>query len=70
MSMTFMPDGTLVATARGGKQRQGRWSIGADGKIHAEGAGPSGAAEAWVAGDTLTVSQDGESAAFHRAAAN
>ena len=70
MSMTFMPDGTMVATFMGGKQRQGHWSIGSDGKLHADATGSGGAADAWIAGDTLTVSQDGESAAFHRAAAN
>jgi uncharacterized membrane protein len=70
MSMTFMPDGTMVATFMGGKQRQGHWSVGSDGKLHADATGSGGAADAWIAGDTLTVSQDGESAAFHRAAAN
>ncbi len=70
MSMTFMPDGTMVATFMGGKQRQGHWSIGPDGKLHADATGSGGAADAWVAGDTLTVTHDGESAAFHRAAAN
>jgi hypothetical protein len=29
MSMTFMPDGTMVATFMGGQQRQGHWSVGA-----------------------------------------
>ncbi len=67
MSMTFMPDGTMVATFMGGQQRQGRWSVGTDGKLHAEGAGSGGPADAWIAGDTLTISQDGGSAAFHRA---
>jgi hypothetical protein len=68
-SVTFMPDGTMVATIMGGMKRQGRWSVGADGKLHADAAGPglSGAADAWIAGDTLTVSQDGGSMAFHRA---
>jgi hypothetical protein len=68
MSVTFMPDGTMVATFLGGRQRQGHWSIGADGKLHADATGSPGAADAWIAGDTLTVSQDGGSMAFHRAA--
>ena len=67
MSVTFMPDGTMVATFLGGRQRQGRWSVGADGKLHADATGSSGAADAWIAGDTLTISQEGGSAAFHRA---
>jgi hypothetical protein len=68
MSMTFMPDGTMVATFMGGQQRQGRWSIGPDGKLHADATGSSGAADAWIAGDTLTISQAGGAAAFRRAA--
>ena len=67
MSMTFMPDGTMVATFLGGRQRQGRWSIGSDGKLRADATGTGGAADAWIAGNTLTISQDGEAAAFHRA---
>jgi hypothetical protein len=67
MSVTFMPDGTMVATFMGGVQRQGHWSVGADGKLTADAAGSGAAADAWVAGDTLTISQKGGSAAFHRA---
>ncbi len=69
MSVTFMPDGTMAATVMGNMKRQGSWSVGADGKLHADGAGPglSGAADAWVSGDTLTISQQAGSAAFHRA---
>ncbi len=68
MSVTFMPDGTMVATFLGGQQRQGHWSIGPDGKLTADAAGSGGAADAWIAGDTLTISQEGGAAAFHRAA--
>jgi len=68
MSVTFMPDGTMVANLMGGQQRQGRWSIGADGKLHADATGSGGAADAWIAGDTLTISQEDGAAAFHRAA--
>jgi hypothetical protein len=67
MSVTFMPDGTMVASFIGGQKRQGRWSIGPDGKLHADATGSAGAADAWIAGDTLTISQQGGSAAFHRA---
>lgn len=70
MSMTFMPDGTMVATFMGGRQRQGHWSIGSDGKLHADATGSGGAADAWIAGDTLTISQESGAAAFHRAASN
>ena len=67
MSMTFMPDGTMVATVLGGRLRQGRWSIGADGKLHSDATGHAGAADAWIAGNTLTISQEGGAVAFHRA---
>jgi hypothetical protein len=67
MSVAFMPDGTMVATLLGGQQRQGHWSIGPDGKLIADATGSGGAADAWIVGDTLTVSQPGGSAAFHRA---
>ena len=69
VSVTFMPDGTMVATIMGSMKRQGRWSIGTDGKLHADipAPGPSGVADAWIAGDTLTISQEGGAAAFHRA---
>lgn len=68
MAVTFMPDGTMVATAMGSIKRQGHWSVGADGKLHADvaGAGSNGAADAWIAGDTLTFSQEGGAVAFHR----
>ena len=66
MSVTFMPDGTMVATFLGGQQRQGRWSVSADGKLHADATGSSGAADAWIAGNTLTISQASGSAAFQR----
>jgi hypothetical protein len=67
VSMTFMPDGTMVATLPGGNQRQGRWSIGPDGKLHSNAMGADQAAEAWVAGDTLTISDAGTGLALHRA---
>jgi hypothetical protein len=71
VSVTFTPDGTMVATIMGSMKRQGRWSIGADGKLHADiadiaGPGRNGMADAWIAGDTLTISQEGGAAAFHR----
>jgi hypothetical protein len=52
----------------GGRQREGHWSIGADGKLHSDATGTPGAADAWITGDTLTISQQGEAAAFQRAA--
>ena len=66
-SVSFMPNGTMVATLPGGRQQQGRWSIGADGRLHADAPGLGQAAEAWVAGDTLTVAENGQGLSFKRA---
>ena len=68
ISMTFMPDGTLVATLPGGRRQQGAWSIGPDGKLHSNATGSEQAADAWVAGDTLTISENGQGLPFHRVA--
>jgi len=68
MSVSFMPDGTMVATVMGDLPRTGRWSIGADGKLHADAPELAGSADAWITGDTLTISQSDGAAAFHRAA--
>ncbi len=69
MQMSFMPDGSMVATLPGGRQQQGSWSIGPDGKLHANAMGKDQATEAWVAGDTLTIAEDGRGLPFHRVAA-
>ena len=71
MSMTFMPDGTMVATIPGGRQQRGTWSIGSDGKLHSNATGRDQTADAWVtrdatAGDTLTISADGRGMPLHR----
>ncbi len=70
MSMTFMPDGTMVATMPGGRQENGKWSVGPDGKLHSNATGRDQAAAAWIAGDTLTISDEGRGLAFHRVAAS
>jgi len=70
MSMSFMPDGTMVATLPGGHQKLGRWSIGADGRLHADTTGHDRGSDAWVAGDILTISQDGQGMAYKRALAS
>jgi hypothetical protein len=67
VSMTFTPDGNVVATLSGGRQERGRWSVGADGKLHSNATGKDEAADAWVAGDTLTISDEGHGLNFHRA---
>ncbi|HEX7492553.1 MAG TPA: hypothetical protein VF337_12705 [Candidatus Limnocylindrales bacterium] len=67
MAMSFMPDGTMIATLPGGHQNSGRWSIGSDGRLHSNTAGHDRGAEAWVAGDTLTIAEDGKGMAYQRA---
>jgi len=56
--------------APGGHQQRGRWSIGQDGRLHASGEGRDRATDAWVAGDVLTVAENGQGMAYRRAAAN
>jgi membrane protein implicated in regulation of membrane protease activity len=70
ISMTFMPDGTLVAGLPGGRQHQGRWSIGSDGRLHSDSTGPDRGSDAWVAGDVLTISENGEGMSYRRVAAS
>jgi hypothetical protein len=72
MSLSFMPDGTMVATLPGGHQQRGSWSIGTDGRLHASDAGRerATASDAWVAGDVLTISENGQGMAYRRAEAN
>lgn len=69
ISMTFMPDGTVVAMM-GPRQQHGRWSVGPDGRLHSDAMGRDQTADAWVAGDTLSISEDGQAMAFRRAAGN
>ena len=66
ISMTFLPDGTTVATVPGGRQRSGRWSIGPDGRLHTNASGRDQITDAWVAGGMLTISQDGQGMAYRR----
>jgi hypothetical protein len=66
MSIQFMPDGTLVATLPTGGRRQGRWSVGADGRLHSDAMGRDQAAQAWVANDTLTISDGSDAISYRR----
>lgn len=67
MAMTFLLDGTMVVALPGGRQERGRWSIGPDGRLHANRAGRDSATDAWVAGDVLTISDNGQGMAYRRA---
>ncbi len=69
MAWTFAADGTATGTMPNGRSQQGRWSIDGDGKLRMTGLGAEQDAQAWVAGDTLTVSLGGRAMSFQRAAA-
>ena len=65
VTVTFLADGRASANMMG-KDRAGRWSIDAAGHLHAEVGGQQIAGEAWVAGDTLSVSADGHGLTLKR----
>jgi hypothetical protein len=64
--VTFSDDGTASVTMPGGGSMSGRWSVSGE-RLQVTGAGQDITGEAWVAGDTLTVVQDGQVMALHRA---
>ena len=55
LTVAFGGDGSLVATLVGGTKRTGHWSVDGSGRLVSDLAGASGATEAWVAGDQLTI---------------
>jgi len=59
MTVTFGPDGLATARMPTGDQT-GRWSVGADGLLHADLMGTSLAAEAYIAEAWLTLGIDGQ----------
>ncbi len=68
MSWSFAADGTATGTLPNGRTQQGRWSVGTDGKLKMTGLGAEQDADAWIAGDTLTVVFGGRATDFQRAA--
>jgi hypothetical protein len=70
MSLSFLPDGTMVTTMPRGREERGRWSIGADGRLNASRTGRDSATDAWVAGDALTISENGQGMVYRRTATN
>jgi hypothetical protein len=66
MTVTFHGDGTVEAALPGNQSRSGSWSVDADGRLRADVMGHSDAAEAWVAGDELTLSLNGMGLSFKR----
>jgi len=68
IKMAFLADGTMVTTLPGGRQQRGSWSVGPDGRLHANATGRDQTLDAWVAGDVLTISENGQALAYRRAA--
>ena len=67
MTLTFGADGTIGTTMPGGHTQAGRWSVDAAGHLHADALGHDEAGDAWIVGDTLTLSSGGQGMSFHRA---
>jgi hypothetical protein len=66
MTVAFAADGTVTSTMPNGRQMAGRWSIDAQGHLHAGIAGHDNVGDAWVVGNTLTVSEGGMGLSFER----
>jgi hypothetical protein len=66
MTVSFAADGTGTQTTMNGSPTTGRWSVDAQGQLHAELMGQDQTAAAWIAGDTLTISIGTMALAFQR----
>jgi len=66
IAVAFSPDGAVSATLPGGLERAGHWSVDAAGRLHSDATGLE-QADAWVAGDTLTLRTDDGALTFQRA---
>lgn len=67
MTITFAADGTAVAGAAG-RAEHGHWSVDADGRLRFSAGGAEQVADAWIAGDTLTIAEAGVGRSFQRIA--
>lgn len=67
MTVSFSSDGR-VTTDMMGRTQEGRWSVDASGRLHGDVMGREGAAEAWVSGDRLTITADGQGITLTRQA--
>jgi hypothetical protein len=63
--VTFSEDGRLTLKMFG-NEKTGRWSVDAQGRLSADVMGQGQSAEAWVAGDQLTVTAQGKHLTFKR----
>lgn len=66
MAVSFAADGTMQLTLPDGRTRPGRWSVDANGRLHADAFGHDEAGDAWVAGGRLTVAVAGAGMSFAR----
>jgi hypothetical protein len=66
MTVTFAPDGTATTTMAGGRQQTGQWSVDAQGHLHAGMGGQDTVGDAWIVGNTLTVSTGAMGLTFER----
>jgi len=64
--VTFSENGLATVHMFGG-DKNGRWSVDADGKLRAGIMGHEQSVDAWVAGDSLTIVADGRAMTFTRA---
>ncbi len=60
LTLTFEAGGVVSGALPGGRKAIGHWHVSEDGKLHSDIMGDDESAEAWVAGDKLTVSRPGE----------
>jgi hypothetical protein len=67
VSIEFSRDGSLAATLPGGAARHGHWRVDASGRLHADALGEEQVGDAWVVGNELTLSADGEALTLTRA---
>jgi hypothetical protein len=67
VTATFSADGNATTNILG-RERAGRWSVDADGRLHADVTGQQQVMDAWVAGDQLTISAQGTGLTFTRQA--
>lgn len=55
-TVTFLPDGTVSASGLGAPARTGHWAVEPDGTLRSDATGQAQTGNAWVVGDTLTIS--------------
>ncbi len=66
-SVEFRGDGTVTMQPLMGHAQEGHWSVDAQGRLHADAFGREQTGDAWVQGDTLTISVNGEGIKLQRA---